>query len=85
MDLNPYVFSIDMPRSNLCFKLSFFLFKKRHTISDSWINICYAIIVVGSVFHIYAFELAWRGNEAANCKIYLFKNDLITMDNRQEE
>jgi hypothetical protein len=33
MDLNPYVFSIDMPRSNLCF-----LFKKRHTISDSWIT-----------------------------------------------
>jgi hypothetical protein len=23
MDLNPYVFSIDMPRSNLCFKLRF--------------------------------------------------------------
>jgi hypothetical protein len=37
MDLNPYVFSIDMPRSNLCFKLCF-LFKKRHTISDSWIT-----------------------------------------------
>jgi hypothetical protein len=36
MDLNPYVFSIDMLRSNLCFKLCF-LFKKRHTISDSWI------------------------------------------------
>jgi hypothetical protein len=37
MDLNPYVFSIDMPRSNLCFKLCF-LFRKRHTISDSWIT-----------------------------------------------
>jgi hypothetical protein len=23
MDLNPYVFSIDMPRFNLCFKLFF--------------------------------------------------------------
>jgi hypothetical protein len=33
MDVNPYVFSIDMPRSNLCF-----LFKKRHTFSDSWIT-----------------------------------------------
>jgi hypothetical protein len=37
MDLNPCVFSIDMPRSNLCFKLRF-LFKERHTISDSWIT-----------------------------------------------
>jgi hypothetical protein len=37
MDLNPYVFSIDMLKSNLCFKLCF-LFKKRHTISDSWIT-----------------------------------------------
>jgi hypothetical protein len=35
MDLNPYVFLIDMPRSNLCFKL---LFKKRNTILDSWIT-----------------------------------------------
>jgi hypothetical protein len=37
MDLNQYVFSIDMPRSNLCFKLCF-LFNKRYTISDSWIT-----------------------------------------------
>jgi hypothetical protein len=37
MNLNPYVFSIDMLRSNLCFKRCF-LFKKRHTIPDSWIT-----------------------------------------------
>jgi hypothetical protein len=37
MDLNPDVFSIDIPRFNLRFKLCF-LFKKRHTISDSWIT-----------------------------------------------
>src|SRR5699024_7917005 len=27
-------------------------------------------------FHICAFELAWRGNEAVNCKTYYFKNEV---------
>lgn len=27
-------------------------------------------------FHICAFELAWRGNEAANCKVHFFKEEI---------
>jgi hypothetical protein len=40
MDLNSYVFSIDMPRSNVCYKLCFFVqvTTYEHTISDSWIT-----------------------------------------------